>query len=362
VHSNVASQRDGNAVGKEIEMDTGSESNRIRDGRSARDGRPNTNGHGAVESASERTPGSTDQPGTEVREDRIVVGIPTYNEEVAIGSVVTSARKYADEVIVVDDGSTDRTTEIANEVGATVIRHEENTGKGGAIRTLLSHVQAREMDALVLLDGDGQHVPADIPDVAAPVLEGECDMTIGSRYKEREATETPLHRRFGQRVLDYLTLGSSGENLTDSQSGFRAISPEAVSTLNIRTDGMGVESEMIGQAAEKNLEIREVPIDVRYDGIEGQTYSPVQHGLTVAAFLTQLIRDRHPLLFFGLPALFLLTLGGMVMVHSAWLYQTSGAFHHWRVLISGFVIILGTLSMFCGLVLSQVQNMIADLD
>jgi hypothetical protein len=126
VHSNVASERDGNAVGKEIGMDTGSESNRIRGERSARDGRPNTNGHGAVESASERTPGSTDQPGTEVREDRIVVGIPTYNEEVAIGSVVAASEKYADDVIVVDDGSTDRTTEIAWDVGATVIRHEVN--------------------------------------------------------------------------------------------------------------------------------------------------------------------------------------------------------------------------------------------
>ena len=294
--------------------------------------------------------------------NQIVVGIPTYNEEVAIGSVVLNSQQYADEVIVVDDGSSDQTVEIAAQAGATVIRHKENTGKGGAIRTLLSHMQARELDALVLLDGDGQHVPADIPDVVEPVLKGDCDMTIGSRYKEGEATETPLHRRFGQRVLDYLTLGSSGQNLTDTQSGFRAFSPEAVSTLHIQTDGMGVESEIIGQVADEGLDIKEVPIDVRYDGINGQTYSPVQHGLTVVAFLTQLIRDRHPLLFFGLPALFMLMVGGAVMMHSAYLYQTSGAFYQWRIIISGFTILLGTLSLFCGLVLSQVQNMIRSLE
>ena len=291
-------------------------------------------------------------------EKRIVVGIPTYNEEVAIGSVVLNSQQYADEVIVVDDGSSDQTAEIAAQAGATVIKHPENKGKGGAIKTLLSHAQNRDLDALVLLDGDGQHVPRDIPDVADPVLQEECDLTIGSRYLGEEKTETPLHRRFGQRVLDYLTLGSSGQNLTDTQSGFRAFSPDALATLNIRTDGMGVESEMIGEASENNLDIKEVPIDVRYDEIDGQTYSPMQHGLTVAVFITQLIRDRHPMLFFGMPALFMLIAGGGVMTHSAWLYQTTGTFHQWRVIISGFTILVGTICLFCGLVLSQVQTMI----
>lgn len=293
--------------------------------------------------------------------NQIIVGIPTFNEEIAIGSVVLQSQTYADEVIVVDDGSADRTAEIAEAAEATVIKHVENTGKGGALRTLLSHARSREMDALVVLDGDGQHKPANIPGIAEPVLDDDCDITIGSRYLEQKETETPLHRRFGQKVLDYLTLGSSGQNLTDTQSGFRAFSPEAVSQLNIRTDGMGVESEMIGSAAERGLEIKEVPINVRYDGIDGQTYNPMQHGLTVAAFITQLVRDRHPLLFFGFPAIFLLVFGGGIMTHSAWLYQSTGALHQWRIIISGFTILLGTISLFCGLVLSQVQNMISDI-
>ncbi|QLD88779.1 glycosyltransferase family 2 protein [Natronomonas salina] len=303
-------------------------------------------------------PASVDTSREFQTDDRIIVGIPTYNEEVAIGSVVLNSQQYADEVIVVDDGSTDQTVEIATQAGATVIKHPENKGKGGAIKTLLSHAQNRDLDALVLLDGDGQHVPRDIPDVVEPILQKECDFTIGSRYLDEETTETPLHRRIGQRVLDYLTLGSSGQNLTDTQSGFRAFSPGAVAKMNLRTDGMGVESEMIGEATANNLDIKEVPIDVRYDNIDGQTYSSMQHGLTVAAFITQLIRDRHPMLFFGVPALLMLIAGGGVMTHSAWLYQATGQFHQWRVIISGFTILVGTICLFCGLVLSQVQHMI----
>jgi len=299
--------------------------------------------------------------GTET--DTVTVGIPTYNEEIAIGSVVVQARRYADEVVVVDDGSSDETVSIATEAGATVIEHEVNRGKGGAIRTLMQHVRDQDdVDALVVLDGDGQHLPEDIPDVVDPVLEEECDVSIGSRYVEQEQTETPLHRRFGQRVLDYLTLGSSGENLSDTQSGFRALSPEAVSHLNLRTDGMGVESEMINEAVDHDLEIEEVPIDVRYEGVDGQTHNPFKHGLSVAVFILQLIRDRHPLLFFGVPGAVGLIAGGIVALHTAWLYQTTGAFHQWRILLSGFAILVGILGVFGGLVLSQMRNMITKVN
>ncbi len=102
--------------------------------------------------------------------DTLIVGIPTYNEEIAIGSIVVESQQYADEVIVVDDGSSDNTVRIARNAGATVIEHEENKGKGGALQTLLGSVDDRDIDGLVLIDGDGQHIPEDIPEVARPVL------------------------------------------------------------------------------------------------------------------------------------------------------------------------------------------------
>ena len=294
--------------------------------------------------------------------DRILVGIPAYNEEVGIGSTILAAQQYSSTVVVVDDGSVDNTVSIAAQTDAVVLEHHENIGKGGAVWTIFEYAHGHDFDALVLIDADGQHVPGEIPDVAQPVLDDDVDMAIGSRYVENEGTETPLYRRFGQRVLDVLTTGSTNSELTDTQSGFRAFSPEAVDELTLSTDGIGVESEMISEATEKGLEMDEVPIDVRYEGVDGQTYNPLQHGLTVVVFVLQLIRDRHPLLFFGVPGVLLLLFGGALGLQAAFLYQTTGAFHQWRAISGGFGILLGTLCIFSALLLSQIRNMVVKID
>ncbi|RDZ35265.1 MULTISPECIES: glycosyltransferase family 2 protein [Haloferax] len=293
---------------------------------------------------------------------KTVVGIPAYNEEVGIGSTVLAAQQYAEDVVVVDDGSTDNTVPIARAAGATVIVHKENQGKGGAVQTLLDHAQQVECDAFVILDGDGQHHPSDIPQVVTPVVEGKSDLVIGSRYLEpKEGDETPLYRRFGQRVLDILTVGSSGQNLTDTQSGFRAFSPIAIEKLSVKTSGMGVESEMIGDAVDKGLAIEEIPINVRYEGIDGQTYSPLRHGLTVATFILQLIRDRHPLIFFGVPGSVLTLAGTLYGLDAILIYQSSGIFYPGKVLAAGFFAILGVLGIFVGLILNRISNMLNEL-
>jgi glycosyltransferase involved in cell wall biosynthesis len=305
---------------------------------------------------------STTDQARDLTTDRILVGIPAYNEEIGIGSTILAAQQYCSTVVVVDDGSADNTVSIAAQTDAVVLEHHENVGKGGAVQTIFEYAHGHDFDALVLIDGDGQHVPSEIPDVAEPVLDGNADMAIGSRYIEQKQTQTPLYRRFGQQFLDVLTTGSTNSDLTDTQSGFRAFSPTAVDELTLLTDGIGVESEMISEATEKNLELDEVPIDVRYEGVDGQTYNPLQHGLTVVAFVLQLIRDRHPLLFFGIPGMLLLLVGGGLGFQSAFLYQTTGAFHQWRAISGGFGILLGTLCLFCALVLSQIRNMVVKIN
>ncbi len=302
------------------------------------------------------------QEGDNQKLTEVLVGIPAYNEEVAIGSVVLSVKEITERVLVVDDGSADATAEIAEEAGAEVISHKENRGKGAAVRTIFAEAQSKEIGALVLLDGDGQHIADDIPEVVEPVLDGACDVSIGSRYLDGEKTETPLYRRFGQKVLDLLTTGSSGTSLTDTQSGFRAFSPNAVEKMSIRTDGIGVESEMIDSATTKGFDIEEVPIDVKYEEVDGQTYNPLHHGLSVVVFLLQLIRDKHPMVFFGLPGLILLGVGGGLVTNAALLYQSSGAFHQWRILFGGFMVMIGTMALFSGLLLNQVSNMMANLE
>ncbi|WP_254822971.1 glycosyltransferase family 2 protein [Haloglomus halophilum] len=299
---------------------------------------------------------------THDEEGEIVVGIPAYNEEVGIGSVILRASEYASEVVVVDDGSTDQTVEVAREAGATVIEHESNSGKGAAVQTLFDHVAGQSFDALVLIDGDGQHVPSDIPQVVGPVSEGESDLVVGSRYLEDSGEdETPRYRRFGQRVLDMLTMGSSRTNVTDSQSGFRAFSPKAVEELELNSQSFGVESEMISEASSKGLDIEERSIDVRYDGIDGQTQNPLRHGLSVVTFLLTLVRDRHPLLFFGLPGLVFFGVGALYGVDAILVYRATGEFFPAKVLVSGFLTILGTLGLFIGLVLNRIGNMIAEI-
>jgi len=290
------------------------------------------------------------------------VGIPTYNEELSIGSVVIQVYSYAEEVIVVDDGSKDRTVQIAKAAGATVKQHSENKGKGYAIRTLFREAREREMEALILLDGDGQHVPSDIPTVAGPVLDDDADLVIGSRYKDGNYTETPRYRRMGQRVLDFLTMGSSGKNLTDTQSGFRALSPRAVEQIHIEADGMGVESEMIEKAARKGLQVEEVSINVQYDDVDGQTQEPLSHGLSVLGFTLQMIQDRHPLMFFGIPGGIAILIGSVLGLHTAWIYQNTGTFYHWRGVISFLGVFFGTLSMFWGILLSRIQHIVENIN
>ena len=190
--------------------------------------------------------------------------LPAYNEEVAIGSVVLRARQHADRVLVVDDGSQDRTAEVAELAGAEVIRHAENMGKGAALRT--GFAAADGADVIVTIDTDGQHSltevssscapdgaqldPADIPKLVAPILAGEAEMVNGSRYLNGNKRDTTLYRRLGQRVLDFATNLDSGLSVTDSQSGFRAFAGGVRDVFSFRQDGLAIESEMLADAAQ----------------------------------------------------------------------------------------------------------------
>ncbi len=146
--------------------------------------------------------------------------LPAYNEEISIGSVVLRTKQYADRVIVIDDGSCDHTAEVASLAGAEVLRHSENQGKGAALKTGFTSLNGDGV--IVTIDTDGQHNPADIPRLVAPIFEGVADMVNGSRYLNGNKKDTPLYRRLGQKVLDAATNMDSGLSLTDSQSGFHA--------------------------------------------------------------------------------------------------------------------------------------------
>ena len=216
-----------------------------------------------------------------------IVIIPALNEEAAIGSIVKRSLKYVDDVLVIDDGSTDNTSRIAEDAGARVIKHYNNLGKGVSLRDAFGEVLG--YDVVVTIDGDGQHNPDEIPNLTRPIIEGRADFVNGSRYLDGFDDDTPAYRRVGQRVLDIATNITSGTNVTDSQSGFRAFSGKTIKFFRFRDTGFGIESEMLADAAEHNLKIIEVPITVRYDVENSSTKGPVTHGVGV---LIKIIIDK----------------------------------------------------------------------
>jgi len=156
---------------------------------------------------------------------RIVAGIPALNEEATIAKVLIRANRHVDKVLVVDDGSSDDTGLIAENLGATVIRHKRNLGKGVALRGCLDWARDQGVEVLVTLDADGQHNPDEIPKLIDPILRGEADVSIGSR---RLTGGAPAYRRLGARFLDHATRVKSSDSVVDSQSGFRAYSRRAL--------------------------------------------------------------------------------------------------------------------------------------
>jgi glycosyltransferase involved in cell wall biosynthesis len=216
-----------------------------------------------------------------------IVIIPAFNEEVAIASIIKRSLKYADDVLVIDDGSSDNTYQIACDAGAHVIKHYNNLGKGVSLRDAFGEVSG--YDVVVTIDGDGQHNPDEIPELMRPIIEGRADFVNGSRYLDGFDDDTPDYRRVGQRVLDIATNITSGTSVTDSQSGFRAFRGDTIKYFRFRDTGFGIESEMLADAAEHDLKILEVPITVRYDVENSSTKGPVTHGVGV---LIKIIIDK----------------------------------------------------------------------
>ena len=230
--------------------------------------------------------------------------IPAYNEEIGIGSITLNVQRYVDHVLVVDDGSSDSTADIAELAGAEVIRHHQNQGKGAALRTGFSRVDG--YDAVVTIDADGQHNPHEIPKLLEPIIKGEADLVNGSRYVEGGEKNTPKYRRVGQSVLDIATNMNGKINVTDSQSGFRAFSANTIHAFRFNLSGFGIESEMLVDASNAGFRIEEVQIGVRYD--TDTKRNPIKHGVSVLVQIIQDMEFNRPLYYFTIPGVVLIIL------------------------------------------------------
>jgi len=198
---------------------------------------------------------------------KLTIVIPAYNEGSTIGDVIqhvldVNLPGMGKEIIVVDDGSTDKTGEIARSKGALVIRHLLNRGVGGALGTGVEAALRQGADIIVTCDADGQHSPDDIGKVVEPIRMGRVDVTIGSRMLETGGM--PWTRRIANHLANLITLGLFGIRTTDSQSGLRAFSRFAAKRIRITTNAYGVCSEICGEIKRHHLNFTDVPIKVIY--------------------------------------------------------------------------------------------------
>ena len=226
-------------------------------------------------------------------EQKVVIAIPCFRNRPYIRDIVSRASKYIEQVIVIDDGSDDGTAEAAKAAGALVVNHATNRGYGEAMKSCFKAAKANDADILVILDGDGQHNPDEIPQLLAPIIQGKADLVIGSRFlqpdqstsqesrvisppprlgtldsglstRDSQLTVMPRYRKFGIGVITLLWNLGSRTKVSDTQSGFRAYSKKMFENLSLSERGMSISIETLEKARKKGAIIKEVPISCRY--------------------------------------------------------------------------------------------------
>jgi len=191
--------------------------------------------------------------------------VPAFNEEKYIYDVVRIAKKFVDVVVVVDDGSIDKTFSRAEESGAIVLKHEKNMGKGAALRTGFQYALKHGADIVVTLDGDMQHDPSEIPKFLEKIEEENVDVVVGSRFLEK-VKDMPIQRRLSNFITTKILNKVFKVPVTDSQSGFRAFKRKVLENIIFKDNRYGAETEILIEAKRKGYNIVEVPISVKYEG------------------------------------------------------------------------------------------------
>jgi UDP-N-acetylglucosamine---dolichyl-phosphate N-acetylglucosaminyltransferase len=198
---------------------------------------------------------------------KLCLVLPAFNEAKVIGGVIDNLnlellklKKIQKEVVVVDDGSSDQTGDVAKKKGAVVLKHVINRGLGGALTTGLEYAKRKNSDVVLTMDADGQHDPKDIKKVIGPILSGQADIVIGTR----NVAKMPIDRKILTLLSSLLTFVFFGVYAKDTQSGLRAFNKKALNKIKIKTQRMEVSSEIFYEIKRSNLSFKQVPIRVIY--------------------------------------------------------------------------------------------------
>lgn len=293
-----------------------------------------------------------------------VAAIPAYNEERTIGPVVNEVSKHVDEVFVVDDGSTDDTVATAERAGATVVEHGTNRGYGAALKSAFEVADDRNADALVTLDGDGQHNVDDVPKLLDALRETDASVVVGNRFHADSTQRVPGYRRLGLFVINVLTnvsLGASptGSWVSDTQSGFRAFDSAAIASLaadDTLSENMSASTDILYHARHNGYDVAEVDTTISYEGDETSTQNPVLHGLAIVSNILRTVERERPLTFVGLPGVAAVFIGLGTGYWAVANYVQTGTFPTGVVLFCIFSTFLGALLSFTGVILHSIQT------
>jgi glycosyltransferase involved in cell wall biosynthesis len=224
---------------------------------------------------------------------RIIAAIPCYNTQTTIGDVVSRTREYVDEVVVIDDGSTDMTRDVAELAGAKVISHLKNKGYGEAIKSCIVAARDAGADILITIDGDGQHDANEIPLLMDQILQNKAELVIGSRFLKKNK-QMPSYRKLGINIINFLWNFGSRTKVTDTQSGFRAYNRNVLDKMFFSEKGMGISIEILEKARKKGIKITEAPISCSYiDNNSTLSNKAIWHGLSVAFSVLKLRLKRE---------------------------------------------------------------------
>ena len=289
---------------------------------------------------------------------KITIGIPAYNEEKNIASIITKLKNITDSIIVCDDGSSDMTSEISKNLGAVVISHKKNMGYGAAIRTIFQKSIELDSDILVTFDADGQHRIDDVSKILQPLENNEADIVIGSRFLDNES-KVPNYRKIGIKVITQVTNASLKKKLTDSQSGFRAYNKQALTQISPSEMGMGISTEILIKASNKGLRIAEIPITILYHD-DASTHNPVSHGTSVLVSTIKFTSIEHPLKFYGIPSIIFLIIGSAFTYSAIQYYVEIGRLNTNLTVIGAGAILIGLVLLISAILLYSIVSVVRE--
>jgi glycosyltransferase involved in cell wall biosynthesis len=215
--------------------------------------------------------------------------LPAYNESRTIGRIIQEARLFVGDIIVIDDGSKDHTAEIAGTEGVVVLRHEQNYGKGRALRTGFDYAVQHGYELVITMDSDGQHDPRDLPRFLERFRQTHPDILVGARVLGRSAM--PLHRRLNNWLISTVGAALCGQKVADFQSGYRLIRAETLKAISLETERYETESELLIKAGRLGFRIERLPIRAIY-GSEASHIRPLREMWLFTKLLVKSLREN----------------------------------------------------------------------